>query len=164
MSRYTLSKSRSDLSVPYTVDPERCTVPLFGSSVKSERRSSVSGGEEKTDALSMAITRSYSAANFTQMAMRARQIEQQRPSYSVNYIQKYYLGAPNAYRADNEINLLYSTWANTTRFYYGPYPQDYKRYAPGSYGIYDYGSFYPWYATNYRYYPYSVYYLDRYVY
>lgn len=48
--------------------------------------------------------------------------------------------------------------------FFSPYPQDYKRYAPGSYGIYDYGSFYPWYATNYRYYPYSVYYLDRYVY
>lgn len=56
MSRYTLSKSRSDLSVPYTVDPERCTVPLFGSSVKSERRSSVSGGEAQTDALSMAVS------------------------------------------------------------------------------------------------------------
>ncbi|KAI1708572.1 hypothetical protein Ddc_14306 [Ditylenchus destructor] len=109
MSRYSLSDSR-DISVPYSEDPDRCTIPLFGSSarrysseVTGQRSGNVPPMEE--DNLHMAMTRTLSSWSVIQC--------------SSNRFTPYQLSKFDAYRSDREIPLLYSTWFNVTSRYYG---------------------------------------------
>ncbi|KAI1702129.1 hypothetical protein Ddc_17267 [Ditylenchus destructor] len=145
MSRYALSRSRS-LSVSYSVDPDRCTVPLFASSRRMSSdnvaRQSPNPLTGKGDGLYRAMSRTFSSTTLF---------------LSNSYYTPYELSNFDAYRSEREVPLLYNTYLNYSSKYAGPFYSSYgyRRYEPGYYGInygYSYGADYPYMAQNWPYY------------